>query len=71
MRIQAIRAIKAGVAFDTFAIGQAASAATPHTLTHIASATGGSFYSVPDPTKIHCTLLEALHEPRRFGAAGR
>ncbi len=69
MRTQAIRAVKAGVAFDTFGLGEAARAGTPHTLTHIASATGGSFHSVFDADQLHCTLLEALRAPRRYGVA--
>ena len=70
MRTEAMRAARVGITFDTFAIGPAADAATPHTLTHMAGATGGSFYAVPDPTQIHCSLLTALHEPRRPLVAG-
>lgn len=66
MRIQAIRAIKAQVAFDTFGLGRAAIATTPHTLTHIAAATGGAFYAVHDPTRLHCSLLSALNQPRHY-----
>lgn len=62
MRIEAMRARRAGVVYDTFGIGGAATARTPHTLTHIAGATGGSFYAVPDPARLHCSLLTAIHD---------
>lgn len=62
MRIAAMQARRAGVVYDTFGLGNASDAPTPHTLTHIAGATGGRFYAVPDPTRLHCSLLTALHD---------
>lgn len=60
MEIEARRAIKSGVSFHSFAIGEAAEADTSHALAHIAGATGGTYRPVPDPRALYCQMLAAL-----------
>lgn len=60
MELAARRAIDAHVRIHTFGLGTAATAATPHSLSRIAGATGGTFQAVPDPTRLDCHLLSAL-----------
>ncbi|MGH7336637.1 MAG: vWA domain-containing protein, partial [Myxococcota bacterium] len=61
MEVEARRAIKSGVAFHSFGLGEAANAAdTPHVLAQIAGATGGTYRAVPDPRDLYCQMLAAL-----------
>lgn len=60
MKIEAERAIEAGVPIHTFAIGDAARASPPHSLDQIAGATGGVFRAVRDAQYLHCHLLGVL-----------
>lgn len=61
MEIEARRAIKSGVSFHSFGLGEAADAAeSPHALAQIAGATGGTYRAVPDPRNLYCHLLAAL-----------
>jgi hypothetical protein len=61
MQVEARRAIRSGVSFHSFGLGQAALAAdTPHTLAQIAGATGGTYHAVPDPRDLYCEMLVAL-----------
>jgi len=60
MKQEAQRAIRHGVSFHAFALGPATGDQPPHPLTRIAGATGGSFRSVEDPTRLHCELLAEL-----------
>lgn len=60
MKMAAQRAIKRHIRIFTFGLGDAATAKTPHALSRIAGATGGRFTPVPDPTRLHCQLLQAL-----------
>ena len=66
LKIEARRALKAGVRFDTFGLGPAAQAEPPHALAQIAGATGGTYRAVGDPTGLYCELLATLRvgEPR-------
>jgi hypothetical protein len=67
MKIEAQRAIDAGVRFDTFAIGPAAAAAPPHALEQIAGATGGTYRVVADPDALYCALLTSLQVAEPIG----
>jgi len=60
MKSAAIRAIEAGVRIHTFALGDAAKAESPNALTRIAGATGGRYYPVERPDRLHCDLFAAL-----------
>jgi hypothetical protein len=53
-------AIDSRIVFNTFGLGEAAGAAPPHTLSRIATATGGTYRAVEDPTKLACHLLDSL-----------
>jgi von Willebrand factor type A domain len=66
MENEARRAIKSGVSFHSFAIGEAAEADNFHALAHIAGATGGTYRPVPDPRALYCQMLAALgaRDPR-------
>lgn len=60
MKMAAQRAIERHIRIFTFGLGSAATAKPPHALSRIAGATGGRFTPVPDPTRLHCQLLQAL-----------
>jgi hypothetical protein len=60
MRMAAEQAIDAGVRIHTLGLGIASTAKTPHSLSRIAGATGGTFQPVIDPENLHCHLLRAL-----------
>jgi hypothetical protein len=61
MEIEARRAIKSGVSFHSFGLGEAADAAdSPHALAQIAGATGGTYRAVSDPRNLYCQMLAAL-----------
>jgi hypothetical protein len=60
MKVAARKAIHEGIRFHTFGLAKAATAPTPHSLSRIAGATGGTFRPVPDPENLHCYLLRAL-----------
>ncbi len=68
--LAAKRAIRHDVAFHTFGLGEAADAEQPHILSRVAGATGGRFWAVEDPTRLHCNLVSALTEAGE-GAAAR
>ena len=53
-------AIRAQIRFNTFGLGTASAAKPPHTLSHMAGATGGHFTPVEDPERLHCLMLSAL-----------
>jgi len=53
-------AIDARIVFDTFGLGRAADSPPPHALSRIATATGGTYRAVEDPTMLHCHLLNSL-----------
>ena len=60
MKRAALRAIDAGVRVHAFGLGAAAAAPLPHTLSQIASATGGTYRAISNPAALHCYLLHAL-----------
>ena len=64
MKSAAVEAIRALIRFHTFGLNEAAGTQTPHALSRIAGATGGSFAAVADATLLHCHMLRALLLPR-------
>jgi hypothetical protein len=63
LQVAAKEAIRRQIRIDTIGVGSAATVAPPHLLSIVAGATGGSYYAVPDPTRVHCALLAALATP--------
>ena len=54
------KAIHAKIRFNTFGIGEAAETTSPHMLSAIAGATGGTFFAVEDPMALQCALIDSL-----------
>lgn len=63
------RAIRYETTIHGFAIGPAASATTPHLLSRLARATGGTHRSVDDVRDLDCELLAALATPAPRGGS--
>ena len=67
MKWAAARAIRSGVEFHTLGVGPAAERDAPHTLSRIATATGGTYRRVDRPDRLHCEVASALAPPATHG----
>ena len=53
-------AIDSSIVFHSFGLAEAAQTPIPHPLSHIAGATGGTYYPVNDASELGCQLLASL-----------